>query len=411
MINFVFVSPNFPARYFKWAESLAARGIRVLGIGDSPYNELNPRLISALTEYYFTPNLGDYAAMEQAVAYFEKKYGHIDYIESDNEWWLEQDARLRERFNVSTGFHPSDMRKIKAKSAMKEYFQKAGAKTMRYLVVKGKEDKEKAIAFQKEVGWPLFVKPDIGVGASDSYRLKDQKDFDAFFEKTLPCPYIMEEYIKGVVVSFDGICDDESNCPFIVTDHFPIPPEIIVNENTDDYYYTNPFELPMQDLDPKAFEKTGRAVVKSFGIRKRFFHIEFFVLTEDKPGFAKQGEFVALECNMRPPGGYTPDLIDYGISASVYEIYADIVAYNENRQDMSKEKYYSFAISRRDEISYVYSAEEVIAKGAGHVMARGRYPDHLADDMGNSYLFVRFKDFEEGRAFCEMAREKKAQAK
>jgi dihydroxyacetone kinase-like protein len=29
MINFVFVSPNFPARYFKWVESLAARGIRV----------------------------------------------------------------------------------------------------------------------------------------------------------------------------------------------------------------------------------------------------------------------------------------------------------------------------------------------------------------------------------------------
>ena len=153
MINFVFVSPNFPARYFKWVESLAARGIRVLGIGDSPYNELNPRLIGALTEYYFTPDLGDYPAMEKAVAYFENKYGHIDYIESDNEWWLEQDARLRERFNVSTGFHPNDMRKIKAKSAMKEYFQKAGAKTMRYLVVKGKEDKEKAIAFQKEVGF------------------------------------------------------------------------------------------------------------------------------------------------------------------------------------------------------------------------------------------------------------------
>ena len=163
----------------------------------------------------------------------------------------------------------------------------------------------------------------------------------------------------------------------------------------------------MQDLDPVAFEKTGRAVVKSFGIRKRFFHIEFFVLTEDKPGLAKKGEFVALECNMRPPGGYTPDLIDYGISASVYEIYADIVAYNENRQDMSKEKYYSFAISRRDEISYVYSEEEVLAKGGEHIMAKGRYPDHLADDMGNIYYFARFKDFEEGRAFSEMAREKK----
>jgi hypothetical protein len=251
----------------------------------------------------------------------------------------------------------------------------------------------------------------VGVGAADSYALHNEAEFDHFFTLKLPEQYIMEEYVDGQIVSFDGICDNEGDVVFCSTDHFPTPIAIVVNEKTDYYYFNNPFALEMKDLDGKEFERVGRQVVKAFGIRKRFFHIEFFVLTEDKPGFAKQGEFVALECNMRPPGGYTPDLIDYGISASVYEIYADIVAYNENRQDMSKEKYYSFAISRRDEISYVYSAEEVIAKGAGHVMARGRYPDHLADDMGNTYLFVRFKDFEEGKAFCEMAREKKAQAK
>ena len=41
--------------------------------------------------------------MYKAVAYFASKYGKIDYIESNNEYWLEQDARLRTDFNVNTG--------------------------------------------------------------------------------------------------------------------------------------------------------------------------------------------------------------------------------------------------------------------------------------------------------------------
>ena len=34
---------------------------------------------------------------------FRIYYGRIDWIESNNEYWLEQDARLRTDFNVTTG--------------------------------------------------------------------------------------------------------------------------------------------------------------------------------------------------------------------------------------------------------------------------------------------------------------------
>ena len=99
-MNFVFVSPNFPRRYYKWVEALRERGITVLGIGDSPTYDLHPRLKASLNEYYFLPDLSDFPKMKEAVAYYERKYGKIDYIESDNEWWLEMDARLREAFGV-----------------------------------------------------------------------------------------------------------------------------------------------------------------------------------------------------------------------------------------------------------------------------------------------------------------------
>ncbi len=406
-MNFVFVSPNFPERYYKWVEALRERGITVLGIGDSPHYDLHPRLKSSLNEYYFVKDLSDFPAMKAAVGYYQGKYGKIDYIESDNEWWLEMDARLREEFGVKTGFFPADMHNIKAKSAMKASFAEGGAKTIRYVLVDGPQDLGKVLEFAREVGYPLFAKPDVGVGASDSYKLRDENEVRSLLKEPLPETHIVEEYIDGAIVSFDGICDSRGEAVFVSSDHFPTPIADIVNDGVDYYYYNNPFELPFADVDQKEFERIGRQVVKAFGIRKRMFHIEFFVLKEDKPGLAKKGDFVALECNMRPPGGYTPDLIDFGGSLSCYEIYADVVAYDENRQDMGKEKFYAFASHRLDRLCYLHDDGEIKSRYRNVLSMSGRYPPHMAAVMGDAFYYAKFKSIEEGLAFDAFVRAKR----
>jgi hypothetical protein len=403
-MNFIFISPNFPPRYFKWVEALKDHGVTVLGIGDSPNYDVHPRLQAALTEYFFVDDMGNYAKMLAACRYFEKKYGKIDFIESDNEWWLEMDAKLREGLGVKSGFWPQEMEHIKAKSAMKACFQEGGAKTMRYTLLDGPKDLEKAQTFIKTVGYPVFVKPNVGVGASDSYAIHNDAELLKFLSKPLSETYIMEEFIDGFIVSFDGVCDSHSNVVFCTSDHFMTPIASVVNENTDYYYYNNPFALPFHDIDGVAFEKTGRAVVKAFGIRQRFFHIEFFVLNQDKPGFAKKGEFVALECNMRPAGGFTPDLIDYANSVSCYEIWADVICYDENRQNLSLPKYYAFASHRKDVIKYAHTKEEILDKYRKQITMFGRYPAHMALAMGDEYYYAKFADFAEGVAFDAFVR-------
>ncbi len=406
-MNFIFVSPNYPQRYFKWIESLKARGITVLGIGDTPYNETSPRLRNSLTEYYFLPNLGSFDEMLKACRYFERKYGKIDYLESNNEWWLYQDARLRKELNITTGFFPEEMEKIKAKSAMKACFQKAGVKTMRYILVDGPKDIEKTLEFAKSVGYPLFAKPNVGVGAAQSHSLKNEEEVRSLLSNTLEETFIIEEYIDGEIISFDGICDSSSNVVFCTCDHFPTPVAEVVNEAKDEYYYTSPFNLEFNDVNRDEFLKAGIATVKAFGIKKRFFHIEFFVLKSDKEGFAKKGEFVALECNMRPAGGYTPDLLNYANSVSCYEIYADIIAYDKNYQDMNKEKFYAFSVSRRDELNYLYTEEEIYKKYGSSMCAHGQYPKHMADAMGDEYFFAKFRTIAEGEEFDRFVRAKK----
>lgn len=405
-MNYVFISPNFPDCFYKFAIALKNRGITVLGIGDAPYSSLNKELKASLTEYLQVPDMSVYGDMKAAVRYFEKTYGPIDYIESNNEWWLMQDAKLRKEMNVRSGFFPEEMDHIKAKSEMKRCFQEAGVKTMRFTLVNGPEDLETAKEFASKVGYPVFVKPNVGVGASDSFKLKNEEALASFLSKKLAETYIMEEFINGEIVSFDGICDSNSNVVFCTSDHFDTPSSEMVQSAGDDCYYIAPFGLPMDDIDEPAFEEAGKRVIKAFGIRKRCFHIEFFVLKEDKPGFASKGEFVALECNMRPAGGNTPDLINYANSVSMYDIYADVIAYDENRQNMGGEKFYAIASSRRDKLKYVYNISTIKEEIRTSFCLDGRYPEGYADAMGDYFIYAKFKTLEEGLEFDKKVRAK-----
>ena len=115
MRNFIFISPDFPDNYWKFCKELKNNGFNVLGIGDCPYNQLSEELKSSLSEYYWVTNLQNYDEVYRAVAFFTFRYGKIEYIESNNEYWLERDAMLRTEFNVKTSFGQRDIRKIKFK--------------------------------------------------------------------------------------------------------------------------------------------------------------------------------------------------------------------------------------------------------------------------------------------------------
>ena len=126
MKNLIFISPNFPTNYWMFCRELKKNGLNVLGIGDQPYDELNPALKDSLNEYYKVSNLENNDEVFRAVAFFTFKYGKIDWLESNNEYWLERDAWLRTEFNITSGFHTEDIPRIKFKSKMKEFYQKAG---------------------------------------------------------------------------------------------------------------------------------------------------------------------------------------------------------------------------------------------------------------------------------------------
>ncbi|MCR5506122.1 MAG: ATP-grasp domain-containing protein [Bacilli bacterium] len=397
MKNFVIISPHFPDTFHRFVQALKNNGFRTLGIGDSPYDKLPKELYSCLDEYYGCWDMGNFENEVKAVRYFEEKYGHIDYLESNNEFWLERDAKLRDIFHIDTGVGYEKIQMYQHKSLMKEGYKKAGAKTAAFILI---DTFENALKFAKKVGYPIFIKPDYGVGAQGDFKIKNEEDLKHFFEvKDSGTTYICEQYITGNIISFDGVADSNSNVVFCASNFFPPSIADVVEEHKDVFYYTLP-EVPKDLL------KLGKKVVKAFEVKKRFFHMEFFRLTEDAPGVGKVGDIVPLETNMRPAGGYTPDLINFANSVNCYQIWADVMAFDEVRHDYSGlPHYFAGCASRRDEHAYVNSDEEVLAKYKDKIAAHGRYAKVIATAMGDRYFMGKFdtiKEMEEFRDFVEL---------
>ncbi len=385
MKNIIFISPNFPTNYWQFCRELKNNGLNVLGIGDQPYDELMQELKDSLTEYYKVDSLEEYDAVYRAVAFFTFKYGRIDFIESNNEYWLEQDAMLRTDFNITTGFQAKDLPRIKYKSKMKKYYEKVNIPVARYHLV---DTVKKCKKFIDEVGYPVIVKPDNGVGASHTYKLNNDEELDAFFaEKDPEVSYIMEEFIHAEINSYDAIIDSKGEPIFETGNCTPISIMDSVNNGDDAIFY---IEKNLADDTREA----GRAAIKSFGVKSRFVHFEFFLLLSDHKNIGPKGTVMALEVNMRPCGGFTPDMINFARETDVYKIWADMIAYDSTLKEVGGYHYCGFA-GLRDYKDYVLSHEEIVEKYGNCLKMTGRLPDALSAAMGNNIYMAIFDTKEE----------------
>ena len=388
MKNFVFISPNFPLTYWKFCAELKNNGMRVLGIGDCPYDQLTQELRGAMHEYYKVGSLENYDEVFKAVAFFSFKYGKIDWLESNNEYWLMRDAQLRTEFNITTGPKIHEMDKIKFKSAMKAYYHKAGLPTARYHLVEGYDD---AIEFAHLVGYPVVVKPDNGVGANNTYKLKSDEDVAFFMATKDDNIYIMEEFVNGYVQTYDAIIDSKGQAVFESGNVTPHSLMDIVNDNGDSVYYL------VKEL-PEKVRQAGLATVASFGVKSRFVHLEFFILNEDQEGLGKKGDILGLEVNMRPAGGFTPEMYNYSQETDVYKIWADMIAFDYNTKAIGASHYCAF-YGRRDGKPYKYDDYEIMLKYGARMKMWGRIPDALSGAMANQMYVANFDTEEEMMAY------------
>ena len=368
-MNYLLVSPNFPISQEFFAKGLKEKGINVLGVGSESYDALSQTLKDNLVEYFRVNDLEDYEEVFRAAAFLTYKHGKIDRIESNNEYWLELDARLRKDFNVY-GVKPKQLEFTKYKSKMKTMFKEAGARVAKGYAANNKEELNGIL---KKLELPLIAKPDNGVGSANTYKLLTQRDVEEFInEWNEKVSYFFEEFVEnGVLCTYDGLINQHGDIVFETSFIYTQPTLDLVNNGLD---YANIIE---PNIDPK-LKELGQRIVYKFGMRERFFHIEFFRLPDS--------EYIALEYNNRIAGGTCVDLYNYSYNISLYDIYADIVLDNEVLQNLTNK--YTIALSRRNKYNYIHSLEDIRNKYTHELRMISYVPEAFSTAMGDIIIII-----------------------
>lgn len=368
-MNFIVTSPFYPENFQLFTNRLKQQGFNVLGIGQEPYDQLPQSLKDDLTEYYKVNDLENTEEVKKAVAYLFFKHGKIDRIESQNEHWLNLEAEIREQFNIP-GNKPKDLRKVKFKSEMKKLFAKAGVPAVPGKVANKKGTVNRIV---KELGLPLVAKPNSGVGSSGTYKLKDQDAVYKFLEEwDEKDAYFFEPYIEdGKLLSYDGLIDQNGDIVFETSLYYHDPTLEVLKYQLD-YGYIIQKEIP------EKLRAYGQAIVKQFGMKERFFHIEFFENGDD---------YLVVEYNNRVAGGYTIDMYNYANHVDLFRQFARIVD-GQPFETPSTPARYCVAITHRDQNTYAHDEAALRSHYGDRFVFSKRLPDAFSALQGNQFYGI-----------------------
>jgi biotin carboxylase len=231
-----------------------------------------------------------------------------------------------------------------------------------------------------EVGYPVIVKPDVGCGAQFTYKITNDHELVSFLKrKPVDVHFIIEEFVDGIILTYDGIVDAAGVVRFADSHQFDQSVMDVVN-NDDNLYY-----ICLRGIAPEV-EQAGRRILKAFDVRERFFHIELFKSRKD-------GGLIALEVNMRPPGAWMTDAINFSYDTNVYREWANMVV--RNQVDAPREgRYFTAYASRKDWKRYTHTHDEILRTFGSGIVKYSPIEAVFSRAMGN-YAY-QFRSPEEG---------------
>lgn len=367
-MNVLYLSPAFPPTAPAFCHALAAEGVTVLGIGDEqlPPDSAPAR---ALRHYVFEPRMGEYEALRLAVQGLIERFGAIDRVDSNGEHWLVAEAKLRDEFGI-VGLSSAALSQQRSKLGMATLFSRAG---LPYPVTVRAGEGSRVRSLAKEHGFPLVFKPDAGSGAVDTFRVKNDGELEDAIQRHLD-GHVVQPFIDAPIVTYDGLTDRDGRIVF-ETSHVYDVGIMQVRERALDGFYYSLCELPpgLQDF--------GRRAVAAFDVRERFFHLECF----DHGA----GRYTALEMNLRPPGGFTTDLMNAACQIDVYELWAKIVAGRDVGGFRYERRYYTAHAGRRAGRRYRLSVADLITELGETFLAERGVPAAFAATMGDVAYLLR----------------------
>jgi len=266
-MDILYISPEFPPNYANFVRSLHAEGIRVWAVGETDFYSM-PADLRACIRWYARTELNNWRKVEQGInELLEVKHaqgfeGAFYLVESHNEAWLRLEAFINERFDIP-GITLREVDRLKKKSVMKRIFQESGLRVARGAIVSTVQE---ARLLAGELGFPVILKPNEGVGAGGTHRVNGPDQLEAVFPE-LREDYILEEFVEAPIVTYDGLTDAEGNVIFENT--------LIYGEGLIEYAQGKDTFFFVSRRIPEQLAGVGKSLVRRFDIRRKFFHLNF----------------------------------------------------------------------------------------------------------------------------------------
>ncbi|MCB9878431.1 MAG: ATP-grasp domain-containing protein [Planctomycetes bacterium] len=226
-------------------------------------------------------------------------------------------AQARERLRIR-GMDHGAAQNFRDKARMKDLFGAHAIPCARHRLC-GSVDE--ALAFARQVGFPLVGKPPAGAGAKATQRCNDERELQQFLAQIRPArgrEVLLEEFVVGREFSFDSVTLHGKHVLHNICCYYPTPLEVVENP-----WIQWCIVLP-RELDDPAFgeiHRTGPRALAALGMWTGISHMEWFR--------RRDGSIAISEVAARPPGAQIVPLIGYVLDCDMFDALARLWVFEQ----------------------------------------------------------------------------------
>jgi biotin carboxylase len=315
MRNVVFAAPFLMDATLRFVRAAAGlEGIRLVLLTQEPLEKVPEDVRQRLHGHWRIEDSLDPRQIVAAVTEIARKVGNVSRLIGTLEQLQTPLGEARAELGIE-GMDGRTAENFRDKARMKDVLRAAGvpcAKHRKCATV------AEALAFARETGFPLVVKPPAGAGAKSTFRADTTEQLQEAVLAAAPGAgreAQVEEFVVGEEHSFDTVSIGGKHVWHSLSRYAPAPLEVL-REPWIQWCVLVPREVDGPEWDD--IRKVAFRALDALGMKTGVSHMEWFR--------RKDGSIAVSEVGCRPPGAQFCTLISYANDFDFYAAWARVAA-------------------------------------------------------------------------------------
>jgi formate-dependent phosphoribosylglycinamide formyltransferase (GAR transformylase) len=322
MVHVALVAPHFLENTNRYVNAFARLDGVTLSVISADPQAAMPRELQGRVAHFQVNDVGDGNELAHAVRQISKGVAQVDRLTGVLEQLQMPLAEARALANVP-GMRPEIARRFRDKDRMKEVLRARGVPVAASRLVTSWNELR---SFIDDVGLPIIVKPQAGVGSRATHRIESLRDLDALkrigIEPSRMRPVQAEQFIRARELTCETVSVHGKPVWRSGTRYFPTPLEVLETPWVQ-YCVLLPKEIesPWTDFAPI----NTAALAALFGDEP---HVTGTAITHMEWFLADGNKLYVNEVGARPPGVQIMPLMSLAHDVDMIGKWAELIAFD-----------------------------------------------------------------------------------